>query len=141
MIQRLIFRLFGFEDAPEYKNVRTLSVPRPIPEPTSSDAQEILEYLRKKHMVSGISIFTEEGALVATTYSEDDALHEYSVFEQISYELANATHFYVQSDDEWIIAFRHHNHIYVIHAPAYLNMVELAAIARDAEKLLFSMGW
>jgi hypothetical protein len=102
---------------------------------------EILHYLREKHMVDGISVFTDEGTLIATTFSEEDAVHEYSVFEQVAYELADATHFYVQREGEWIIAFRHNSHIFVIHAPAYLNMVELSALARDAEKMLFSVGW
>ncbi len=141
MIGRLLFRIFGFEDSPEYERVRTLSIPRQPAVPDSSDVDAVLQYLREKHMVSAVSIFTDEGALVATTLPEDDAVHEYSVFEQVAYELADATHFYVQRDGEWLIAFRHGGHIFVVHAPAYLNMVELAAIARDAEKMLFSMGW
>ncbi len=141
MIQRLIFRLFGLEEAPEYERVRRLSVPRQPALPQDGDVESVLNYLQEKHMVTGISIFTDEGALVATTFPEDDAMHEYSVFEQVAYELVDATHFYAQREGEWIISFRHNNHVFVIHAPAYLNMVELEAIARDAEKLLFSMGW
>ncbi len=140
MIQRLIFRLFGLEERPNYSDVKALSVPRKIEPPSDADVEKLLEYLRKKHMVDAISVFTDEGTLVATTLPDEDAVHEYSLFEQIDLELDDVSHVFILKGD-WIIAFRRGAHVYIVHAPAYVNMVELSAIARDVEKLLFSMGW
>ncbi len=140
MIQRLLFRLFGLEERPNYSEVKTLSVPRKIEPPSDADVEKMLEYLRKKHMVDAISVFTDEGTLVATTLPDEDAVHEYSLFEQIDLELEDVSHVFILKGD-WIIAFRRGAHVYVVHAPAYVNMVELSAIARDVERMLFSMGW
>ena len=140
MIQRLLFRLFGLEERPSYSDVKVLSEPRKLEPPSDADVEKLLEYLRKKHMVDAISVFTEEGTLVATTLSDEDAVHEYSLFEQIDLELDDVSHVFILKGD-WIIAFRRGAHVYIVHAPAYVNMVELSAIARDVEKLLFSMGW
>ena len=140
MIQRLLFRLFGLEERPSYSDVKVLSEPRKLEPPSDADVEKLLEYLRKKHMVDAISVFTEEGTLVATTLPDEDAVHEYSLFEQIDLELDDVSHVFILKGD-WIIAFRRGAHVYIVHAPAYVNMVELSAIARDVEKLLFSMGW
>lgn len=140
MIQRLIFRLFGLEERPNYSDVKNLSVPKKIEPPSEADVEKLLEYLRKKHMVDSISVFTGDGAIVATTLPDDEAVREYSLFEQIDLELDNVSHLFILKGD-WIIAFRRGAHVYIIHAPAYVNMVELSAIARDVEKMLFSMGW
>ncbi|HIP74474.1 MAG TPA: hypothetical protein EYH23_00110 [Euryarchaeota archaeon] len=140
MIQRLLFRLFGLEERPNYSEVKALSVPKKIEPPTEADVEKLLEYLQKKHMVDSISVFTEDGVLVATTLPEDEAVHEYSIFEQVALELSNVSHVFISKGD-WIIAFRRGAHVYIVHAPAYVNMVELSAIARDVERMLFSMGW
>jgi len=140
MIQRLLFRILGLEERPNYSEVKALSSPRKIEPPREADIEKLLDYLRKKHMVDSISVFTEDGTLVATTLPEDEAVHEYSIFEQVDLELSNVSHVFVLRGD-WIIAFRRGAHVYVVHAPAYVNMVELSAIARDVERILFSMGW
>jgi len=140
MIQHLIFRLLGLEERPNYSDVKALSVPRKIEPPAEADVEKLLDYLQKKHMVDSISVFTEDGVLVATTLSEDEATHEYSIFEQVDLELSDISHVFILKGD-WIIAFRRGAHIYIVHAPAYVNMVELSAIARDVERMFFSVGW
>lgn len=140
MIQRLIFRLLGLEERPNYSDVKFLSTPKKVEPPTDADVQKLLDYLRKKHMVDAISVFTDEGTLVATTLPEEDAVHEYSLYEQLALELDDVSHVFILKGD-WIIAFHRGNHVYIVHAPAYVNMVELSAIARDVEAMLFSMGW
>ena len=142
-MMRLIYRLLGLESGERARldSVKKLSVPKMPKMPDDSSAEKLLEYIRKSHWVDDISVFTEEGTLIATTLEPEEAMHELSVFEQVRYEFEDADHMIIKERGGWIIMFARNGKIYSIHAPSTLNLVETAIIARDVEKLLFGVGW
>jgi len=140
MIGRLIFRLFGLEEKPGYENVKMLSSHRPPKPPETSDILEHAEYLVEKHMVEGISVFTEDGALVLSTYDEESAEHEFAVFSYIDDEFEGVPCAFFKQED-WIIFYRRGGRVYIVHAPSYLGLAELSALARDVERVLFGVGF
>lgn len=140
MIGRLIFRLFGLEERPGYENVKKLSshkLPKP---PETSDILRHAEYLVEKHMVNGISVFTEDGTMVFSTYDEDSAEHEFTIFSYINDEFDDVPYAFFKRGD-WILFYRRGGRVYIVHAPSYLSLAELSALARDVERALFGVGF
>ncbi len=140
MIGRLIFRLFGLEEKPGYENVKKLSSIKPLKPPESPDLLKHAEYLVEKHMVDGMSVFTEDGALVFSTYNEDDAEHEFAIFSYINEEFEDVPYAFFKRGD-WILFYRRRGRVYIVHAPSYLSLAELSALARDVERVLFGVGF
>jgi len=140
MIGKLIFRLFGIEEKPGYDHVKKLSSPRLPAPPRTSEVDEQIRYIVEKHMVDGISVFTEDGTLVVTTYDEEDASHEYALFSYICDEFDGVPYAFFKHKD-WILFFRKGGRVFIVHAPSYLSLAEVSALAKDIERALFGVGF
>ncbi len=135
-MMRLLFRLFGLEEKRDYERVRRLATPRLPKKPERTDVEALLSYLRDRHMVEGIAVFTLEGDLVASTYDPDEARQEFALYEQADTEFDGVDYMFFRAGD-WVIAHRRGGYVYLVRAPSYLSMAEIAVLARDVQRVIF----
>ncbi len=140
MIGKILFRLFGIEEPPHYDHVKRLSSRKPPAPPSSPEIEAQLSYMVEKHMLEGMSVFTDEGTLIASTYDPDEAEHEAALFMYIQDEFGDVPYAFFKRGD-WIIFFRRNGRVYILRAPSYLSLAEIAAIGRDVERALFGVGF
>lgn len=101
------------------------------------DKDEIMELMKKKHLVDVITVSDKNGSLLISTNgtSRTDALTEVAMFNYVQSEMKKPELIMIKGSS-WIMLVPHGNKIYSIKAPTNLTHIELKALAKDVENSL-----
>lgn len=102
------------------------------------EVHELVHKLKKKHLVTEISVSRPDGSLVASTHleGEKDAVSGAALYHYINSEVPKARVVTVASEKNWNMFFPYNGRIYIVQAPSSLEPVELRAIAHDIEEFV-----
>lgn len=104
----------------------------------TSSIQELMESMKRKHLVDSICISNKSGSLLISTEENEfnDALIGTAMMNYIKSELPKSETVLVKADDQWFILFPYNDKIYIIKAASDLTQVELKALAKEIEYYL-----
>ena len=104
----------------------------------TTSIQELVQSMKKKHLVDSICICSPNGSIVISTDENDfsEAIIGSSMFNYIKTELPESECILIKEKDRWFMLFPYNNKIYIIRAAADLTSIELSVIAREIESFL-----
>ncbi len=108
----------------------------------TSSLQDLIQGMKKKHLVDSICICSPNGSIVISTDQNDfsEALIGSSLFNYIRNELPESETVLIKDKDNWFMVFPHNGKIYIVRAGADLTTVELRALAKEVESFLKAHG-
>jgi hypothetical protein len=108
----------------------------------TSSLQDLIQGMKKKHLVDSICICSSNGSIVISTDENDfsEALIGSSMFNYIRNELPDSETVLVKDKDNWFMLFPFNGKVYIVRAGADLTTIELRALAREVESFLKAHG-
>ena len=104
----------------------------------TSDINEFLDVLKKKHLVDDIVVSTLEGSSIASTNgnSVPIAVSGAALFSYIQSEIPKSESILVKSNGYWNIFFPHNSRLYILKASSDISVIELRALAKEIDSFL-----
>ena len=104
----------------------------------SKNFKEIMQTLKKKHVVDSIIVAKKDGNIVASSEGNGfhDAIMGTALFNYVCSELPKSKSVFVKQDDSWFMVFPFDEKIFVIKSSASLSTIELRALARELDSLM-----
>ncbi|MDP2666378.1 MAG: hypothetical protein Q8P05_02675 [Candidatus Diapherotrites archaeon] len=108
----------------------------------TSSLQELMQSMKKKHLVDSICICSPNGSIVISTDENDfsEAIIGSSMFNYVKSELPESETILVKEKDRWFMVFPHQEKVYIVRATSDLTTVELRVLAREIESFLKAHG-
>lgn len=108
----------------------------------TSSLQDLIQGMKKKHLVDSICICSPNGSIVISTDENDfsEALIGSALFNYIKNELPESETVLIKDKDNWFMVFPYNGKIYIIRAGADLTTIELRALAKEVESFLKAHG-
>lgn len=105
---------------------------------STSNINEFLDVLKKKHLVDDIVISTMDGSSIASTNGEgvSRAVTGAALYSYIQAELPKSESILVKSNNHWNIFFPYNSKLYILKASSDLSIVELRALAKEIDSFL-----
>ncbi len=105
---------------------------------SSKNFKEIMQVLKKKHVVDSIIVAKKDGNIVASSENNGfhDAIMGTALFNYVCSELPKSKSVFVKQDDSWFMVFPFDEKIFMIKASASLSTIELKAIAKELDFLM-----
>lgn len=104
----------------------------------SNSVQDLVQNMKKKHLVDSICIVSPNGSIVISTDGNDfsEAIIGSAMFNYVKTELPNSDTILVKDKDSWFMLFPFNQKIYIIRAASDLTTIELRALAKEIESFL-----
>ena len=98
---------------------------------------DLVQVLKKKHLVDEICITQKNGSLLASTENNgvSQAITASALFNYIQSELPKSETVLIKNH-AWNMLFSYGGKIYIVKSPASLSTIELKAISKEIEKFL-----
>lgn len=108
----------------------------------TTSIQELVQSMKKKHLVDSICICSPNGSIVISTDENDfsEAIIGSAMFNYIKTELPESETILVKDKENWFMIFPHNGKIYIIRAASDLTRVELHVLAKEIESFLKAHG-
>lgn len=108
----------------------------------TSSLQDLIQGMKKKHLVDSICICSPNGSIVISTDENDfsEALIGSALFNYIKNELPESETVLIKDKDNWFMVFPYNAKVYIIRAGADLTTIELRALAKEVESFLKAHG-
>ena len=108
----------------------------------ASSIQELVQSMKKKHLVDSICICSPNGSIVISTDENDfsEAIIGSAMFNYIKTELPESETILVKDKENWFMVFPHNGKIYIVRATSDLTRIELHALAKEIESFLKAHG-
>jgi len=105
----------------------------------TSDLNEFLEVLKKKHLVDEILVSTTNGGTIVSSTNGDSVSKSVTgaaLFNYVESEHPKSETILIKSNGVWNMIFSYGEKLYIIKASSDLSIVELRSLAKDMEKFL-----
>jgi len=104
----------------------------------AASLREMVNFLKKKHMVDSICVSEADGSTVISSNGNDlsEAVTATALFNYINSEVPSSEAVMIKANGGWFMLIQYEKKVYAIKAPASLTTVELKALAKDVEKAL-----
>lgn len=108
----------------------------------TSSIQDLVQSMKKKHLVDSICICSPNGSIVISTDENDfsEAIIGSAMFNYIKTELPESDTILVKDKENWFMIFPYNGKIYIIRAASDLTRVELQVLAKEIESFLKGHG-
>ncbi len=108
----------------------------------TTSIQELVQSMKKKHLVDSICICSPNGSIVISTDENDfsEAIIGSAMFNYIKTELPESETILVKDKENWFMIFPYNGKIYIIRAGSDLTRVELQVLAKEIESFLKAHG-
>lgn len=108
----------------------------------TTSIQELVQSMKKKHLVDSICICSPNGSIVISTDENDfsEAIIGSAMFNYIKTELPESETILVKDKENWFMIFPYNGKIYIIRAASDLTRVELQVLAKEIESFLKAHG-
>ncbi len=102
------------------------------------DLRELVESLRKKHVVDSISISQTNGSLLASSNGNgaSEVITASALFNYVQSEIPKSEVVLIKSPSSWDMLFKYNSKIFIIKAPMHLTTIELKVISNEVEAFL-----
>src|SRR3989344_5830604 len=103
-----------------------------------SDLKELVEGLRRKHIVDSISISQTNGSLLASSTGNgaSEVITASALFNYVQSEIPKSEVVLIKASPSWNMLFKYNSKIFIIKAPMHLTTIELRAISNEVEEFL-----
>ncbi|MBM3282574.1 MAG: hypothetical protein FJY86_04535 [Candidatus Diapherotrites archaeon] len=108
----------------------------------TSSIQDLVQSMKKKHLVDSICICSPNGSIVISTDENDfsEAIIGSAMFNYIRTELPESETILVKDKENWFMIFPYNGKIYIIRAASDLTRIELQILAKEIESFLKGHG-
>ncbi len=108
----------------------------------TASVQDLVQSMKKKHLVDSICICSPNGSIVISTDGNDfsEAIIGSAMFNYIKTELPESDTILVKDKDNWFMIFPYNGKIYIIRAASDMTRIELLALAKEIESFLKAHG-
>ena len=108
----------------------------------TSSLQDLIQGMKKKHLVDSICICSPNGSIVISTDENDfsEAIIGSAMFNYIRTELPESETILVKDKENWFMIFPFNGKIYIIRAASDLTRIELQILAKEIESFLKGHG-
>lgn len=108
----------------------------------TASIQDLVQSMKKKHLVDSICICSPNGSIVISTDGNDfsEAIIGSAMFNYIKTELPESETILIKDKENWFMVFPYNGKIYIIRAASDLTRVELQALAKEIEAFLKAHG-
>jgi hypothetical protein len=108
----------------------------------SSSIQELVQNMKKKHLVDNICIVSPNGSIIISTDGNDfsEAIIGSAMFNYVKTELPESETILIKDRESWFMLFPFNEKIYIIRAASDLTTIELKALAKEIESFLRAHG-
>ena len=108
----------------------------------TASIQDLIQSMKKKHLVDSICICSPNGSIVISTDGNDfsEAIIGSAMFNYIKTELPESETILIKDKENWFMVFPHNGKIYIIRAASDMTRVELSALAKEIESFLKAHG-
>lgn len=108
----------------------------------TSSLQELMQSMKKKHLVDSICICSPNGSIVISTDENDfsEAIIGSSMFNYVKTELPESETILVKEKERWFMVFPYQEKVYIIRATSDLTTIELKVLAKEIESFLKAHG-
>lgn len=108
----------------------------------TTSIQELVQSMKKKHLVDSICICSPNGSIVISTDENDfsEAIIGSAMFNYIKTELPESETILVKDKENWFMIFPYNGKIYIVRAASDLTRVELHVLAKEIESFLKAHG-
>ena len=108
----------------------------------TSSLQDLMQSMKKKHLVDSICICSPNGSIVISTDENDfsEAIIGSSMFNYVKTELPESETILVKEKERWFMVFPYQEKIYIIRATSDLTTIELKVLAKEIESFLKAHG-
>lgn len=108
----------------------------------TSSIQDLVQSMKKKHLVDSICICSPNGSIVISTDENDfsEAIIGSAMFNYIKTELPESETILVKDKENWFMIFPYNGKIYIVRAASDLTRVELQVLAKEIESFLKGHG-
>jgi len=104
----------------------------------TSNINEFLDVLKKKHLVDDIVISTMDGSSIASTNGDSVsiAVSGAALYSYIQSEIPKSESILVKSQGQWNVFFPHNSRLYILKASSDISVIELRALAKEIDSFL-----
>ncbi len=108
----------------------------------TASVQDLIQSMKKKHLVDSICICSPTGSIVISTDENDfsEAIIGSAMFNYIKTELPESETILIKDKENWFMVFPYNGKIYIVRAASDMTRVELAALAKEIESFLKAHG-
>jgi uncharacterized protein YeeX (DUF496 family) len=108
----------------------------------TNSIQDLVQSMKKKHLVDSICICSPNGSIVISTDENDfsEAIIGSAMFNYIRTELPESETILVKDKENWFMIFPFNGKIYIIRAASDLTRIELQILAKEIESFLKGHG-
>ncbi len=104
----------------------------------TSSIQDLVQSMKKKHLVDSICICSPNGSIVISTDENDfsEAIIGSAMFNYIKTELPESETILIKDKENWFMVFPYNGKVYIVRAASDLTRIELQALAKEIESFL-----
>lgn len=104
----------------------------------TTSMQDLIQSMKKKHLVDSICICSPNGSIIISTDGNDfsEAIIGSAMFNYIKNELPESETILIKDKENWFMVFPHNGKIYIVRAASDMTRVELSVLAKEIEAFL-----
>ncbi len=105
----------------------------------TNDLEENLQILKKKHLVDSFVVTNKEGSVILSSEEngQTEGIIGTAMFSYIKGELPESQSVLIKNKNNWFMIVPFDKRIYIIKAGCELTNIELVALAKEVDSLIF----